>query len=103
MVHRYESILIEKAFAFSFQIGEQRFDLAPIAFAAANTGRTVDDVDGSGQVQGCRVQLMIDQHGGQTLVGRYTVKGDARRRRKSRGATMTQLLCSLHIPVYFVL
>src|SRR5262249_62333633 len=71
MVDRYEAVLIEKAFAFSPQVGEQRFDLAPIAFAAANAGRTVDDVYGSGQVYGCRVQFMIDQRGRRTLDGRY--------------------------------
>src|SRR5918994_4337327 len=105
MVNRNKAMLREKAFSFRDGIGKQWFHFAPITFAAAESGRAVDDIDSSCEVSGdgCRVQLMIDQHGGQTLVRRDAIEGKSRRGPKSGGAALGQVLPPLPIPGNFVL
>src|SRR3989338_259429 len=105
VVWREEAIFLEESYSFGDAVGKQGLDLAPVSAAPGNAARAIDDVRHSRPraPDGRSIQLVIDQHRRQALVGRDSGEGNPRGRLEAGRSAMAQLLAPLHVPVNLIL
>src|SRR5574341_1562161 len=95
----------EEPRSFGDNVGKKRLDLTPVAAASADVSGSVDDVATllKCSVDRGDIDFVGHEHGCEAFVRRNPLERNSRRRRKSGGAAVAQLLASLHVPIDLVL